>query len=112
MVKVIRSENLKEDDFGVIKVTNIINSEDWPFSIAKVKKVGNDLKKGVNLESSVAYYVLEGKGTFIIEKKEYNIKKGDCILIPKGIKYNSLKGLTLLAISLPRYDKDKRIYDK
>ena len=83
-----------------------------PFSIAKVVKVGDDQKFGLNLESDVAYYVLEGEGTFIIEKQEYKVKQGDCILINKGTEYKNLKGITLLAISYPKYDKDKRKYIK
>ena len=108
--KIIHSEELQENDYGATKVMNIINSEDWPFSIAKVMKVGDDIKTGFDTESDVAYYVLEGKGKCIINGEEKNIKKGDCVILPKGSKYKNLKGLTLLAIAYPKFNRNKRIY--
>jgi len=110
MAKIIRSKNLKENDYSATKVTDIINSEEWPFSIAKVRKVGDDIKTGFDTESDVAYYVLEGEGKCVINGEEKNIKKGDCVLMKKGTKYKNLKGLTLLAISFPRFDRNKRKY--
>ena len=51
--KIIKSEDLKEQDFGSTKVADIINEEGWLFSVAKVKKIGEvNLKHkfpGVNL---------------------------------------------------------------
>ncbi len=108
--KIIHSEELQENDYGATKVMNIINSEDWPFSIAKVMKVGDDIKTGFDTESDVAYYVLEGKGICVINGQENKIKKGDCVLIKKGEKYKNLKGLTLLAIGHPKFDRNKREY--
>ncbi len=109
--KIIRSEDLKENDYGDTKVTNILNSEEFPyFNISKVRKVGDDIKTGYDTESNVAYYVLEGKGICVIEGKEYHIKKGDCVVLPKETKYKNLKGLTLLAIASPRFDRAKRVY--
>ena len=108
--KIIKLENLKEENYGDTRVTNILNSKDWPFSIAKVKKIGNDIKTGYDNESDVVYYVLEGKGACILEGKKYNIKKGDCVVSPKRTKYKNLKGLTLLAIAYPRFDRKKRVY--
>lgn len=108
---IIRAKNLKENDFGDTKVTDILNTKKFlKFSVAKVRKVGDDIKMGLDTESDVAYYVLEGEGTCVIEDKKYHIKKGDLVLIPRGTKYKNLKGLTLLAIAFPRFDRKKRIY--
>ena len=108
--KIIKSEDIRENDYGSTKVSDIINNESWPFSVAKVRKVGDDIKTGYDTESDVVYYVLEGEGICVIEGKEYAIKKGDCVMIPKGTKYKNLKGLTLLAIAFPRFDRAKRVY--
>lgn len=108
--KIIRADDLKEKDFGDTKVTDIINEEDIRFSIAKVRKIGNDIKLGFDKESDVAYYVLEGEGICVINGKKYFLKKGDCIFYPKGTKYKHLMGVTLLAIALPRFDRAKRVY--
>ena len=109
--KIIKAGNLRENNYGATKVTDILNSKEWPyFSIAKVRKTGNDVRTGYDKESNVVYYVLEGKSSCFINGKKYYIQKGDCVILPKGTKYKNLKGLTLLAISYPRFDRKKRVY--
>jgi mannose-6-phosphate isomerase-like protein (cupin superfamily) len=105
---IIRSKRLKEKSYGATKVTDILKTR--KFSIAKVRKVGNDIKLGYDTKSDVAYYVLEGKGNCVINGRKYHLKKGDCVFYPKGTKYKHLKGLTLLAISSPPFDRKKRRY--
>jgi len=109
-MKIIRSKDLKENNYGDTKVINIINEKGIEFSIAKIKKVGDDIKTGYDKESNVAYYVLEGEGYAVINGKKYKIKKGDCVFYAKGTKYKHLKGLTLLAIAYPPFDRKKRVY--
>jgi len=106
--KIIKVEDLKEESYGDTKTTKIL--ETAKFSIAKVRKTGNNIKLGYDTESDVAYYVLEGEGDAVIEGKTYHLKKGDCIFYPKGTKYKHLNGLTLLAMSLPPFDRKKRVY--
>jgi len=106
--KIIRAEDLEEKDHGDTKTTNVFENE--KFSIAKVRKIGNDIKLGYDTESDVAYYVIDGEGDCVINNKPYHLKKGDCVFYPKGTKYKHLNGLTLLAISIPPFDRSKRIY--
>jgi len=109
--KIIRSEELKENDYGATKVTDILNIKGFSkFSIAKIRKVRNDIKLGYDKESDVAYYVLEGKGYCIINGKKYLLKKGDCVFYPKGTIYKHMKGLILLAIASPPFNRKKRVY--
>ena len=105
---IIRSNELAENDYGATKTTDILKTK--TFSIAKVRKVGNDIKLGYDTESDVAYYVLDGKGECVINSKRYQLKKGDCVFYPKGTKYKHLKGLTLLAIASLPYNRKKRVY--
>ena len=106
--RIIRAKKLKEKNYGATKTVNILNTQ--KFNIAKVRKVSNDVKLGMDTESNVAYYVLEGKGYCIINSKKYHLKKGDSVFYPKGTKYKHLKGLTLLAIAYPPFDRKKRVY--
>ncbi len=109
-VKIVKSEDLKENDYGDTRVTDIINEKEVPFSIAKVRKVGDGIKVGFDPKSDVAYYVLDGEGKAIVNGKEYKLKKGDCVFYPKETKYKHLKGLKLLAISYPRFNRENRVY--
>ena len=111
--KIIKAEDLKENDYGDPKVTDILNTREFPkFSIAIIRKIGNDIKLGADKESDVAYFVLGGKGRCIVEGKKFTIKKGDLVFLPHGTKYKNMKGLTLLAIASPRFNRKKRKYFK
>ena len=104
----IRSKDLKEKDYGATKTTDILQTD--ILNIAKVRKVRDDIKLGYDTESDVIYYVLEGEGDCVIDGKEYHLQKGDRVFYPKGTKYKHLKGLTLLAIATPPFDRKKRVY--
>ena len=106
--KIIRSNKLKEKDYGATKTTDILKTK--KFNIAKVRKVGNDIKLGYDQESDVAYYVLNGEGDCVINGKKHHLRKGDCVFYTKGTRYKHLKGLTLLAIASPPFDRKKRVY--
>jgi len=73
--KIIRSNELEENDHGATKTTNILKTK--IFNLAKIRKVGNDVKLGYDTESDVAYYVLEGEGDCVINGKKYHLKKGE-----------------------------------
>jgi mannose-6-phosphate isomerase-like protein (cupin superfamily) len=105
---IIRSSELEEKDYGATKVIDIFRTK--MLNLAQVRKVGDDIKEGYDLESDVAYYVLEGEGDCVINGKQYHLKKGDCVFYPKGTRYKHLKGLTLLAIASPPFDRKKRVY--
>lgn len=107
--KHIQSEDIKKNDFGPIIVQNLLMDEEYKkLSIAKVKIVGKQ-KFGLDKESDIAYYILEGSGTFFIEGEVFAVKQGDLIFIRKNTKYKDSGQLTLLAISVPKFDRDKRV---
>ena len=106
--KIIKANELKEyenEDNKVVKVLNVKN-----FSLAKVEKIGDDIKSGYDTESDIAYYVLDGEGDCVIDGEKHHLKKGDCVFYPKGTKYKHSKGLTFLAIASPPFDAKKRVY--
>lgn len=108
--KIIRAEDIEEKEYKGTKVASVFDTEEWPyFNVVKVRK-DSDGKDGFDIVSNVVYYVLEGEGKCTIDEKEYEIKKGDCIVCPKWTKYKHTKGLTLLAISYPRFERNKRVY--
>ena len=106
--QIIRSEDVKEEDFGPIKVKVLFNTEDYEqLSFATIDVVG-DQELGWDIGSDTFYYVLEGEGTFFIENEPHNVKKGDLVCIPKGTKYKDTVGLRLLGVATPRFDRDRR----
>lgn len=105
---IIRGDDLVENDHGDTKTTNIFDCE--AFNVAKVRKIGDDIKTGYDTESDVAYYVMEWEWNAVIDWEKVHVKKWDLIFYPKGTPYKHLKWLTLLAISNPPFDRNKRVY--
>lgn len=108
----IKPENVEESDFGSIVVQNLFANDQYEkFSIAKVKIIGTQ-QFGLNPESDVVYYVLDGNGEFYLEDEIVSVKKGDLVFIPKNTKYKDSGQLTLLSISAPKFDSSKRVHFK
>ena len=106
--KIIKSKDVNEENFGSIKVQNILAEENYDkFSVAKVEIIGEQ-KFGLDTESDLAYYVLEGKGKFYIEDEFFDVEKGDLVFIPKNTKYKDEGNLILLAVAVPKFDRNKR----
>ncbi|MFC1613303.1 cupin domain-containing protein [Patescibacteria group bacterium] len=107
--KHIKSEEVERQNFGAVRVQNLLSDENYKkISVARVDIIGEQ-KFGLDKESDVIYYVLDGKGKFFIENDEFDVKKGDLIFIPKNTKYKDSGKLELLAIASPKFDRDKRV---
>lgn len=109
---VIHFRDLKEKDYGRTRVTDILNSKGYPkVSIARVKRIGV-APTGFSPISDVINYVLDGKGKITVGNRVCVVGKGDLVFIPKKTRYNTSKGLTLLVVSAPRFQRDKHTYPK
>ncbi len=107
--KHVKPGNIEKNDFGTIVVQNLFADDGYEkFSIAKVQIVGKQ-EFGLDQESDLVYYVLEGNGKFYIKDDEIEVVKGDLIFIPKNTKYKDSGQLTLLAIAAPKFNRDKRV---
>lgn len=57
--------------------------------------------------SDRVYYVIDGKGEFVINDKIFEVKKSDVIIVPKNTPYNykTKKGvLKLFLVHIPAFD--------
>ncbi len=110
--KIIKSEEIEEKGNEETKVKNLFSSDFSEISIASVKRNSQDKTLGYDEVSDNFYYVLEGEGICLMEGEEYNIKKGDLIVVPKGTKYKNIGNIKLLAISTPKFDKKNQVYEE
>lgn len=108
--KVIKSSQIKETNFGFIKVKQLLNQATVPNMSLAIVKINGVNKKIVNRSSDALYYVLEGSGTFNISGEEAEVEKGDLVFIPKGSAYFDQGKMTLLAFNNPRFEADKIDY--
>ena len=79
---------------------------------------GHD-KYHTNPYSTHIYYVLDGEGKFKINNQIFNVKKDDCIEIPKNAKFVYEGKMKLLLIMSPAFrpqdgivGEDNDLYDK
>ena len=71
-----------------------------------ISEVGRENLKN---QPEVFWLKFTGCGKFFIEDKEFEVEKGDLVFIPKNTKYRDTKGLKLLAISVPKFNVEKRV---
>ena len=78
-----------------------INSK---FSGALIKINGNHGKIKCIGEDRI-YFILEGKGKFIINKKENKVGPKDLIFLPKNTAYNVTGKIKLFLICSPKFNR-------
>ncbi len=57
-----------------------------------------------NRISDRVYYVLEGKGRFIINNKSFPVSKTDVVIVPKNTPYNYVGKMKLFLVHVPAFD--------
>jgi mannose-6-phosphate isomerase-like protein (cupin superfamily) len=104
---IIRAGNVPVRDLGRLKSQELLDEKE--LSITLVERI-TDGKLGIQEESDMVFYVLEGTGKCILADEEHELQKGDLMIIPKGTKYKTFNGLKLLTISTPRFNREKNAY--
>lgn len=66
---------------------------------------GNHEDEFVNNKSAFLYYIIEGKGEFIIEDKEYTVKESDVIIIPPGTRFYYRGKMKQLLSTAPAWEE-------
>ena len=108
--KIIKANDGQIQDFGNMKLKNMLNGPEWPFSINWIQRTSNETKEGFESDQTVAFYILEGSGVVVVNGETNQISKGDIVAFPRGVRWKFMEGVTLLAISNPPYDRSKRKY--
>lgn len=110
--QVIKSSSVDKQNFGVIDVTELLSvNESENMSVAIIELSGVN-EKAKNKVSDMFYFILEGNGIFTIEDTEYNVNKGDLVMIPKDTFYFDFGEMKMLSFSSPRFDASNVEYSK
>jgi mannose-6-phosphate isomerase-like protein (cupin superfamily) len=48
------------------------------------------------------YYVIDGKGTMILDDDEIELHQGVVVYVPRGVKHKAIGKLTVLTVCIPR----------
>lgn len=98
-------------DRGDIKGINYTGDKFARMSAAIINVEGKHPKmKSVN--SDRLYFILQGKGVFIINDQETNVKTQDVIIVPKNTPYSYSGTMQCFLVHSPAFDRKKEVrYD-
>jgi mannose-6-phosphate isomerase-like protein (cupin superfamily) len=48
------------------------------------------------------YYVIDGRGTMILDEDEIELHTGVVVYVPRGVKHKAVGRLTVLTVCIPR----------
>lgn len=89
------------------------SKNDFPNASAAYFEVTRRHGKIKNIKSDRIYFVLDGKGEFIIEGKTISVEKTDVIIVPKGTPYDYIATggttLKLFLVHCPAFDAEADI---
>jgi mannose-6-phosphate isomerase-like protein (cupin superfamily) len=60
----------------------------------------------IHKKSAFIYYILEGKGTWVIEDIEYEAEAGDTVIIPPGKRFYFRGSVKQLCITAPAWQEE------
>jgi mannose-6-phosphate isomerase-like protein (cupin superfamily) len=63
------------------------------------------LEEFYHTKSAFIYYILKGKGKWIIEDKEYEVKEKDVVIVPPGKKFYFKGKLEQICITTPAWQE-------
>ena len=108
-VSVINENDIEQFTFASVKVRELFKTDDPSISVAEINLSGEN-DKNKNTGSDMFYYVIEGNGRFIINDKEYAVKKGSLVFIPKGASYQDIGELKMISLAIPKFDQKNVVF--
>ena len=48
------------------------------------------------------YYIIDGKGTMVLDDETIEVHKGVVVYVPRGVKHKAIGKLTVLTVRIPR----------
>lgn len=85
------------------------SKKDFENASVAVFEVNGSHGKVKTTRSDRVYYILKGKGEFILDKKKVPIKATDIIIVPKGTIYDYRGKMKLFLVHIPAYDEKYEI---
>jgi mannose-6-phosphate isomerase-like protein (cupin superfamily) len=62
----------------------------------------DDAKLHYHANTDEFYYVIDGRGTMILDDEEIEVHAGVVVYVPRGVKHKAVGKLTVLTVCIPR----------
>jgi mannose-6-phosphate isomerase-like protein (cupin superfamily) len=53
-------------------------------------------------QTDEVYYIIDGRGTMILDDEEIELHKGMVVYVPRGVKHKAIGKLVVLTVCIPR----------
>jgi mannose-6-phosphate isomerase-like protein (cupin superfamily) len=62
----------------------------------------HDAKLHYHKQTDEFYYIIDGRGTMILDDEEIELHPGVVVYVPRGVKHKAIGPLTVLTVCIPR----------
>lgn len=88
----------------------MITADDTPVANISHLTIDNS-REHYHREMTEFYYVLKGKGVMVLDGENTEIKEGDLVLIPPGVRHTSDGDLEVLIVGVPPQETEDIYFD-
>lgn len=92
------------------KSTRIITRKDTA-KLNLHRTVITDSKRHYHKETTEVYYILKGEGRMELDEKEIDLRPGQCIYIPPGMRHKVTGNIETLIVGVPAFDDSDEYFD-
>lgn len=88
------------------------DAEDFPATIHQTR-ISKEAKKHYHLHQTEAYYFLEcdPDAQMELDDEILPVRKGQCLLIPPGVRHRAIGEMTVLIVVIPKFDPADEHFD-
>ncbi len=103
--RITKAKDIPVTDRGAYAYSKlIVNDEATPFNAIKITVTGTHPTRRI-VHGIRNYYVVEGSGTFVVEKDEYKVEEGTIVTIHPGECYSYNGTMKLFEFNIPTEGK-------
>ncbi|MFB6213749.1 MAG: cupin [Candidatus Nanohaloarchaea archaeon] len=108
-MKISSEDANRFEKFGV-KFWDYFGEEADDLEILREKTEKGHLEEYYNQECTFYYYIIEGEGSFFLDREETEVEAGDVVFAEPGTKVYYLGELEILLISQPPWNEDQEVH--
>ena len=99
-------KNAKRFSFNGINGWEYNSKEDFKNANAVLVEVDGKHGKIKSILCDRVYFVIKGKGEFVINEEVVPVKKTDVVIVPKNTPYDFRGKMRMLLVDLPAFEKE------
>ena len=73
--------------------------------LSSIRKQRQPAEEFLHAKSDFVYYILEGKGTWIVEDREVDVRAGDVVVVPSGKRFWFRGRLKQICVTVPAWEE-------